>query len=253
MPEDAPNERTWQDFPPPKRGDEHRRGRLLGLFQPTTSGEEVEELIAERGRELEERTRQLTDTIADLELREERARKLRASVEQMLRQGSAELDERQDALAALAREIAEREARVDAAEKMLADRRSELGAVELRRAAVERRETALAERAETLDAIARDLTDRQVALEEAEQRVAALEQQLSSGIRQPAAVDDATEHLVLLPLERYRFESREGPAPATGAIVEVEGTLWRVIRVAPSGFPGDARRVAVLEPAPDAV
>ena len=72
------------------------RHRLRALFSHTGTPTEsaIEELLAERGRELELRTEQLAATVADLQRREERARELRTAVEEMLRHGSAELDER---------------------------------------------------------------------------------------------------------------------------------------------------------------
>ena len=106
----------------------------------------VDALISDRGREIDEQTERLQLTIENLEQREEQAARLRGSVEEMLRHGSAELDERQAALTALALELGAREQKVREQEEELALRRQELGAVELRRAAVERREEAAAER-----------------------------------------------------------------------------------------------------------
>jgi chromosome segregation ATPase len=125
----------------------------------------VEALIAARGRELEERTHQLATTIADLERREESARRLRIAVEEMLRRGSAELDERHAQLNALAAELAERDARLAASEEEVEERRRELGAVELRRAAVERREESAAERDAAVEQGAAELAERRRELE----------------------------------------------------------------------------------------
>ena len=85
-------DREWEHWPGRKPPDDRLRHRLRSLFVPTDGGEEaeVEALIAERDREIEERTNQLAATIADLERREEQASRLRIAVEEMLRQGSAE-------------------------------------------------------------------------------------------------------------------------------------------------------------------
>jgi chromosome segregation ATPase len=140
-------DREWEHWPGRRAPDDGFRGRLRSLFSATDEGEAaVEELIAEHGRELEYRTRQLAATISDLERREERTRELRAAIEDMLRRGSAELDERHADLNGFAQELARREEELAATEHELADRRQELGAVELRRAAAERRESALNDR-----------------------------------------------------------------------------------------------------------
>jgi DNA repair exonuclease SbcCD ATPase subunit len=166
-------DRDWEHWPARRQPDDRRRFGLKALFSPTDQPQ-VEELIDERSRELELRTEQLHATIADLERREEQALRLRAAVEEMLRHGSAELDDRHAELTALAAELAGREERLEEAERELAERRRELGAVELLRAAVERREAAAAEREETLERIAADLAERERALADLERRVAAL-------------------------------------------------------------------------------
>ena len=146
----------WEHWPGRREPEDGIRHRLRGLFSHTGTPAEsaVEELLAERGRELELRTEQLAATVADLQRREERARELRTAVEEMLRHGSAELDERHARLNELAAELGSREEALAAAEQGLTERRGELGAVELRRAALERRETGIAEREAALERIA---------------------------------------------------------------------------------------------------
>ncbi|RDI75414.1 hypothetical protein Gocc_1212 [Gaiella occulta] len=168
-------DREWDHWPGRRAPDERLRNRLRGLFAATDGhGTDVEALIAERGREIEERSEQLARTIADLERREEQTARLRAAVEEMLRHGSAELDERHAELTLLARQLGDRDERLAASERELAERRRELGAVELRRAAAERKEAALAEREAALDRIAETLAGRERKLAESERQVADL-------------------------------------------------------------------------------
>ena len=91
------------------------RHRLKALFAATDDEAAVDAVISDRGRELEEQTERLRQTIESLERREEQAARLRSAVEEMLRHGSAELDERQAELAALAIELRAREEAVRAA------------------------------------------------------------------------------------------------------------------------------------------
>jgi hypothetical protein len=186
LPGQPSRDREWEHWPGRKPPDDGLRNRLKALFTPT-EGEaaDVAALIAERGREIDERTEQLAATVADLEQREEQTRRLRAAVEEMLRHGSAELDDRHARLTELTAELGRRESAVTTAERELADRRQELGAVELRRAAVERREAVLDDRETacagreaactqrelTLERIAAELLEREVLLEKAERAV----------------------------------------------------------------------------------
>lgn len=168
-------DREWEHWPEERKLDDGIRHRLRGLFHPVGHTEEVvEDFLAQHGRELESRAAQLSETIADLERREQRTTDLRIAVEQMLRRGSVELDERHAELAELAAHLAERESLAGETEKLLADRRSELGAVELRRAALERREEAIAERERSLADRAAELAERENQLSDVEQRAAEL-------------------------------------------------------------------------------
>jgi hypothetical protein len=169
------SDREWEYWPQERRLDEGIRHRLRGLFHPSGHSDEVvEDFVAQHSRELESRAAQLAETIADLERREQRTTELRVAVEQMLRRGSVELDERHAELAELAARLAERESLAAETEELLAERRTELGAVELRRAALERREAALAEREESLEQRLEGLVAREELLADVEQRAAEL-------------------------------------------------------------------------------
>ena len=163
MQEHSRQERTWDHWPGRRSPDDGFRHRLRGLFA-ATDDEAVEALITERGREIEAQTARLQTTIEGLERREEQAARLRSAVEEMLRLGSAELDERQAELTTYAVELREREARLQEREHEVAGRKQELGAVELRRAAVERREEAATERERALETAATELRERELEL-----------------------------------------------------------------------------------------
>lgn len=200
------------------------RGRLRSLFTPSDGEDAVTELIAERGRELEQRSVQLRAAVDELEQRETRAREFHARVEQILRDGAAELDLRQAELTARASALDGREALIAEREAAVEGRRRELGAVELQRASVERREAA-------------------VRLQE-EQLARRLDEPGSSGA-QPTVRDD--EYVALLAGDRYQLMTLPGPPPVEGAAVDIDGELHRCARVTSSPLPGDDRRCALLE------
>ena len=62
----APNEREWEQWPGRGTGGD-KRGRLRALFSPSDAADAVAELIAERGRELEERSAQIRAAVEELE------------------------------------------------------------------------------------------------------------------------------------------------------------------------------------------
>jgi chromosome segregation ATPase len=247
----------------PDRPDDGIREKLRALFQPTDDLD-LEALIAERGQELEARTAQLAATIADLEQREERARQLRVTVEEMLRHGAAELDEREAQLNEVARRLADREAALRELEQELANRRQELGAVELHRAAVERRETALTERERAHESDATDLSARERQIAEAEgrsRRVLARERELATRENKAAAreqaletaEDAATRRAEELSLAAARLAAREAtlaraqPAPTSaGPTEEPERERSHVLFVARERY----RLMEVDGPAP---
>jgi DNA repair exonuclease SbcCD ATPase subunit len=236
----ARNEREWEQWPGRGSGSgRDKRGRLRGLFTPSDAADAVAELVAERGRELEERSAQIRAAVDELEHREERARELHFRVEQILRDGAAELDLRQAELSGRSAELDTRETALEQAEAKVDERRRALGAVELRAAAVERREEAarlreaeLERRAGELAELARQLDELGRAAERA-------------GMRRGARGD---EHVALAASDRYRLVVRPGPAPTPGELVELEEGTHRCVRIAASPFPGDDRSCAVLEP-----
>jgi uncharacterized protein (DUF3084 family) len=202
--------------------------RKLG-DQGSTPEERLEQLLAERRRELEEHAGSFESAVSDLGRRDELVRDARTSVERALRVGSADLDAREADLADLAHELTKREARISAEEAALAGRRSELGAVELKRAAVEQREQALAAREADLSVREQTLDGR----EEAASR---------------QSIDDAPPSplLAFVPGASYRLVEIERPGLAAGDMLEVEEEDYVVGRVGPSPLPGDARRCAYL-------
>jgi len=240
-------DRDWEHWPGRRAPDEGIRHRLKALFAATDDEEAVEALIAERGRELEEQTERLQVTIEDLERREEQAGRLRSAVEEMLRNGSAELDERHAELSALALDLRAREEKVREQERDIAVRKQELGAVELRRAAVERREAGAAEREAALEQAAAELRDRQERL--ADDEAASVAGTLLQLPPKPATEAEASGHILYLPDGGYRIVHRAGPAPTVDALVEVDGREFVVARVGLSALPGDSRACAYLEPA----
>ena len=143
MQKQAEQDRGWDQWPGRTPPDDRARGRLRSLFGPTDDTDAIADLITMRGKELEERSARLRIAVGELEQREARARGLHTRVEQILRDGAAELDLRQTELSAQASDLDRREAALVETEATIEERRRELGAVELRRAAIERREDAL--------------------------------------------------------------------------------------------------------------
>jgi hypothetical protein len=232
----------WGHWPGRPTGEDRMRSRLRALFVPTEAEDAITELIAEQSRELETRAEELRGAVAELEQREARARELHARVEQVLREGSAELDVRHSDLVVRSAELERREAAVEEAEGSVEERARAFGAVELRSAAVERRDQALREREQALDQREQDLRAREWDLAE---REVALGSDTMPGREAP---DDA---YVAFTLEHgYRLVERDGAVPAPGDTVELESGPHRCVRVTASPYPGDRRRCAVLERVP---
>lgn len=208
---------------------EHDAGRLGGIVRrlrrtEPTPEERLSGVIEEHRRELEEQTRRFEETLADLERREQLLSDSRASVERVLRLGTQDLDAREADIARLVRDLTEREARLREQEEDLARRRSELGAVELKRLAVEQRERALEAR---------------------EERAAAEEHQLDLA-SSPAA--SAPVSLAFAPGARYALVEIEPRALERGDTLVLDGAERVVARVGPPPLPGDSRRCAYLLP-----
>lgn len=232
----ARTDRDWEQWPGRGIPDDRMRGRLRTLFSPSDGTDAVVERIAEHGRELEERSAQLRGAVAELEHREEQVRELSLRVEQILRDGAAELDLRQAELAVRSAELERRETAVAEAEARVEERRRALGAVELREAAVDRREEAARLRELELESRAGELAELARRLDELGERIEA----------RPRSRED--EHVGLVSADRYRLVVRSGPAPRPGEIVELEDGLHVCVRITASPFPSDDRSCAVLEP-----
>jgi len=241
--EDPRGDRDWEHWPGRKPDDEGIRHRLRALFSSTDGDDALEARIEEKGREIEEHADQLQTTISDLERREARTGQLRTAVEEMLRQGSAELDERHAALTQLSTELAAREEAVRAGERDIAVRKQELGAVELRRAAVERREEVVSAREAELERITSALGEREHAL--------TADRDGGSIVAFPPSPDAAAGFegtMLVLTDPGYRMADRPDPPPSLGETVDIDGAGYRVVRTGRSPLPGDRRCWVYLEP-----
>jgi uncharacterized protein (DUF3084 family) len=205
--------------------------RIVGSGSDAPLADGVEELLVERRVELEAQAAALEDAIGDLERRESLLRDSRASLERLLRLGTNDLDSREAELAQLIRELTTREERLREHEDEMARRRSELGAVELKRASVEQRERAVAER--------------ELALEEREQLLARAEAEAAETTREPIPSPEGVG-LAFVPGDRYRLVEIDEPGLRAGARLELEDAEHVVARIGPSPLPGDARRCAYL-------
>ena len=238
MHREAEGDRIWEQWPGRTPPEDRVRGRLRALFAPSDAEDPVAQLIAVRGRELEERSQQLRHAVGELEQRETRARELQGRVEQILRDGAADLDLRQAELTVRASELERRDAALRESEAAVETRRRELGAVELLRAAVERREDAVRRREEELE-------QRAVELAALARRLDELGSVLGAAGARRAIRED--EYVALLSGDRYRLVTVATPAPVPGQLVDVEDASYRCLRVTTSPLPGDDRRCALLE------
>jgi len=224
----------WEQWPG-RTPEPQPRKRLRALFMPTDAADEVANLLAEHGKELEERSAQIREAVVALEQREERARELHFRVEQVLRDGALELDLRQAELSTRASELDAREAAVEQEREKVESRRRALGAVELRAAAAQRREEELERRAAELAELARVLDERGT----------------SPGRSATKPVREDEYVALVSTADRYRLVIREGPPPEPGATVELDDMPHRVVRLTASPLPGDDRSCALLEAEPD--
>jgi len=224
----SPDQDRPADHGSPSEPADGLGGFVRRVLAPGRSPEErLEELLAERRRELDAHAARFDESIADLERREELLRDSRASVERMVRLHTADLEARESELTDFLRDFGERETRLAEAEADLAKRRGELGAVELRSAAVERRERAVTAH---------------------EERIAELETRLdaaaAAGSEQPGAGESA--RLAFVPGLEYRLVEVGGSGLARGETFEFEGEEYVVARTGVSPLPGDRRRCAYL-------
>jgi hypothetical protein len=224
----------WEQWPG-RTPEPQPRKRLRALFMPTDAADEVANLLAEHGKELEERSAQIREAVVALEQREERARELHFRVEQVLRDGALELDLRQAELSTRASELDAREAAVEQESEKVESRRRALGAVELRAAAAQRREEELERRAAELAELARVLDERGT----------------SPGRSATKPVREDEYVALVSTADRYRLVIREGPPPEPGSTVELDDILHRVVRLTASPLPADGRSCALLEAEPD--
>lgn len=193
--------------------------KLLGSGDSPDDG--LEELVAERRRELELQAAVLEETVQDIERREGLLRDSRASLERLLRLGTSDLDSRESELVELIRELTAREEGLGLEEADLARRRSELGAVELKRAALDQREQALADR----------------------------EASLAAREDGPGTLPDPggqAVQLLFVPGVAYRLVEIDGASLTPGATFALEAEEYVVTRFGPSPLPGDRRRCAYL-------
>jgi len=224
------------------------RNRLKALFVPTEAEDAITELIAEHSRELEARADELRNAVVELEQREARARQLHVRVEQVLREGSAELDVRHSDLAVRSAELDRREAEIAAAESGVEERARAFGAVELRSAAVQRREEALRDREQAFEQREQALREREWAI--ARKEAADVPSDVATTADTPAepTAEPPGDGYVAFTLDHgYRLVEQDGSAPAPGDIVELDDGLHRCVRLAASPYPADRRRCAVLE------
>ena len=206
-------------------------GRIVRrVLSPHASSEErLEQLLAERRRELAEQAAIVEQTLEDLERREARLRDSRTSIERLLRLGQRDLDLRESDLVRLGRELGERESRLEEQDAELTRRKVELGAVELKRAAIEQRERALAARETELEERETALADR-------------VESEPDPGI------DAETESawLLFVPGSGYRLVEVVRTPVAPGDLVELDGSDYLVSKVGRSPLAADRRRCAYL-------
>jgi exonuclease VII large subunit len=181
-----------------------------------TRDSSLDDAVAVRLRDLDERAAELTTGAMELARREEAARRLADEVERRLQHESAELDAREAALDELDKKLARRDAGLGIRESELEERRRQLGAVELQRAALERREAAVAERERALVTNAK-----------------------------PAPAP-AASHVLFVPGERYSLVEEVGAPPAPGTSLELAGQSYVVLRLGVSPLPDDARACAFL-------
>ena len=209
---------------------------------PTDAADEVANLLAEHGKELEERSAQIREAVVALEQREERARELHFRVEQVLRDGALELDLRQAELSTRSAELEAREAAGALAEEKVESRRRALGAVELRAAAATRREDDVRLREQELERRAAELA----------QYARELDERVASPAHSPSRPVRDDEHVALVSTgDRYRLIVRTGPPPKPGTAVELDDMPYRTLRLTASPLPGDDRSCALLEAEPE--
>ena len=208
--------------------DEEPRGGLVRrvLGSGPSPEERLEQLLAQRRRELEEHATRLRESIAELEHREELLRDSRASVERMLRMGTSDLEAREAELTDFLSSLTERETALSEAE---ADARSPPPGPRCGRAEAGGGRAARAR--------CRGAGDRARRARGA--TVSGQGGVLSGHVPEPV-------ELVFVPGERYRLVEIDATALTSGFAFDVDGIEYAVARVGRSPLPGDGRRCAYL-------
>jgi len=182
--------------------------------------DELERVLADRRSELEDYATRFEESALDLGRREQALEDERASIDRLLRTRTAELDAREKELVQFERGLDARDQVLQTAERELAERRSDLGAVELKRAALEQRERTL------------------------ERREAEIAEHVAP-MSVPAS-DIVTAELFFVPGSAYRLIRAHPTRISIGGLAQVDGERYRVARVGSSPLPGDERQCAYL-------
>jgi len=184
---------------------------------------------------------------AQLELAEANLPQSVAREREELAERARALAERADALAGRERELAQAEGELAAERISVASRQAETEARE--------RELYLRakEHAESVSAVEGALAARADELARTEARLVAAETDLalrSDALAAPAErTEAASTHLAFLPRgEGYSIVELEGPAPAVGAAIALDGRELLVTKVARSPLPADARACIYVIP-----
>ena len=204
--------------------DDDRRGGIVRrvLSAGPNPEERLEELLAQRRRELDAHAEQLHASIAELERREELLRDSRASVERMLRLGTSDLEARETELTGYLREL------TDAGE----------GARRERRGARTPTPGARSRRAQARRGRASRARRRSARAEVAEREAAAPAVAIGRS-RSPSSSRSFRER-------NYALVELEAVELTPGLELEVADETFVVARIGRSPLPGDSRRCAYL-------
>jgi hypothetical protein len=170
--------------------------------------------------------------------------KLVRSLETHRNRIAAEVDERSAELTARAAELEEEQARLTAAEAAVAERAARLEELGI---------SADGEHAAVVDRLLTLLEKRDAEIAELsakEPEPVPTPEPVGAGHAPPAPEPLAHAHLLFVPTgKRYQLVGRDGPAPAVGVEIALEGGRRFVVsKLASSPLPADERRCAYLEP-----
>ena len=210
--------------------------------------EQISTELSERERRVLEGHPSDSDTTRDAELSDREA---------SLATSMLELERQREQLAALEQTTMERSARVEIAQARLDERTAELARVadELNAREVElaRLEHTTRERAGQADLAQARLDERATELASVAETLDTRELELEAQLPPPPTeVEPEQTHLLFVGGDRYRLLPGDGPAPAPGSEITLDGTAYRVVGIRASPLPGDPRRCALLEPRPPA-